>query len=242
MGKNSKISWTKHTFNPFIGCQHVSPGCDNCYAETLMDKRFEKVKWGPHGKRVRTSEANWKQPLKWDKEARIAGRRDRVFCASLADWLDNKAPQQWRIDLASLIERTPNLDWLLLTKRIENFKTLSPWENNITPYNVWLGITAENQEMFERRWPLLREIDSRVRFISYEPALGPLKLRYWNPDWVICGGESGDKARYMNPEWARDLRDECLMAHVPFFFKQMSGLAEIPNDLKIQQFPIPKTE
>ena len=241
MGKNSKISWTKHTFNPFIGCQHVSAGCDNCYAETLMDKRFGKVKWGPHGERVRTSESNWKQPLKWDKEARIAGRRDRVFCASLADWLDNKAPQQWRIDLASLIERTPNLDWLLLTKRPENFDVLSPWGMNF-PENVWLGITAENQETFDRRWEYLDYAYAIVKFISYEPALGPLTLRGARPDWVICGGESGDKARYMNTEWARDLRNECATEGIPFFFKQMSGRTEIPNDLRIQQIPIPKTE
>ena len=83
--------------------------------------------WGPHAPRKRTSEANWKLPLRWAKVAQSSGKRPRVFCASLADWLDNKAPQHWRTDLAGLIEATPELDWLLLTKRIENFRKLSPW-------------------------------------------------------------------------------------------------------------------
>src|SRR5262249_28404382 len=97
MGENTAIEWATHTFNPWVGCQKVSPGCDNCYAEMLMDKRYRKVTWGPHGERVRTAEANWKKPLAWAKAARQSGTRPRVFCASLADWLDNKAPQKWRV-------------------------------------------------------------------------------------------------------------------------------------------------
>src|ERR1700712_493898 len=116
MGENSKIEWCDHTFNPWIGCQKVSPGCDNCYAEALMDKRLGRVEWGPHGERLRTSPANWAKPLQWDRAAAKAGVRHRVFCASLADWLDNKVPRRWRIDLAAIIRQTPNLDWLLLTK------------------------------------------------------------------------------------------------------------------------------
>jgi len=109
MGENSKIEWTTHTFNPWIGCQKVSPGCDNCYAEALMDKRLGRVERGPHGERKRTSEANWLKPLQWDRAAAKAGVRHRVFCASLADWLDNKVPQQWRVDLAKVISDTPHL-------------------------------------------------------------------------------------------------------------------------------------
>src|SRR6185369_9122703 len=125
---------------------------DNCYAETLMDKRYSKVQWGPHGERKRTSEANWKLPVRWNKAAKAAGRRPRVFCSSLADWLDNQAPQQWRVDLAHLIVATPELDWLLLTKRIENFSKLSPWGSEIPfPSNVWLGITCEDQANYDRR-------------------------------------------------------------------------------------------
>jgi hypothetical protein len=118
--ENSKIQWCDHTFNPWIGCQHVSPGCDRCYAETLMDHRYGKVQWGPHGKRKRTSEGYWKQPFSWAKAARESGTRPRVFCASLADVFDNQVPQEWRDDLFRLIRATPELDWLLLTKRPQN--------------------------------------------------------------------------------------------------------------------------
>src|SRR6266851_4815308 len=104
--ENSKIEWTDHTFNPWIGCQKVSPGCDHCYAEFLMDHRYGRVKWGPHGERKRTSEANWKLPRRWAKHT--SGHRPRVFCASLADWLDNKVPREWRSDLGHLIEDTPS--------------------------------------------------------------------------------------------------------------------------------------
>ena len=98
MAENSKIEWCDHTFNPWIGCQKVSPGCDHCYAEAMMDKRYGRVQWGPHGERERTSQNNWKMPLRWAKKAN--GHRPRVFCASLADWLDNTAPRSWRDDLA----------------------------------------------------------------------------------------------------------------------------------------------
>ncbi len=134
MAENSKIEWTTHTFNPWIGCQKVSPGCDNCYAEAMMDHRYGRVKWGPHGERVRTSAANWGKPMQWDKAARARGVRDRVFCASLADWLDNKVPGSWREQLGLLIQATPNLDWLLLTKRIENFDKLAPWRADTIPH------------------------------------------------------------------------------------------------------------
>jgi protein gp37 len=120
--QNSKIEWCNHTFNPWIGCQKVSPGCDHCYAEAMMDKRYGRVQWGPHGERKRTSEDNWKKPLAWAKKAN--GQRPRVFCASLADWLDNRVPREWRSDLGHLIEATPQLDWLLLTKRPENYEKL----------------------------------------------------------------------------------------------------------------------
>src|SRR6185312_14413446 len=112
MGENSKIEWTHHTFNPWVGCTKVGPPCDFCYAEGWA-KRSGMVQWGDHPRR-RTSEANWRQPLKWNKAAEAAGERRRVFCASLADWLDNQAEPAWRADLGELIAATPYLDWLLL--------------------------------------------------------------------------------------------------------------------------------
>lgn len=222
MAERSKIEWCDATFNPWIGCQKVSPGCDNCYAEAMMDHRLRRVEWGPHGERKRTSWAYWDKPFQWARRARTEGKRIRVFCASLADWLDNKVPYDWRLDLAQLIEATPELDWLLLTKRPENFEGHAPWSIENVPDNVWLGITAENQETFDRRWPHISSIPARVHFVSYEPALGPLKFAdaYPAPDWVICGAESGPNARSLNLDWVRLIRDECALMGAGFFFKQ----------------------
>jgi protein gp37 len=231
LAENSKIEWTTHTFNPWIGCQKVSPGCDHCYAEAMMDHRYGRVKWGPHGERKRTSWANWRKPLQWAKQA--TGSRPRVFCASLADVFDNKAPPDARDDLFTLIRNTPQMDWLLLTKRPENIRKM--WTETLP--NVWLGTTCEDQIHFDRRWPILREAKATIRFISYEPALGPLTLGDARPDWIICGGESGPSARYMEPEWARNLRDECATKGVAFFMKQMTSKKPIPQDILIRQFP-----
>lgn len=127
MAENTKIEWTDHTFNPWIGCTKVGPGCDHCYAENLMDKRMGVAVWGPGNERVRTKEANWKMPLRWNAQADAFmaqhGRRQRVFCASLADVFDNAVDPEWLSDLFDLIRHTPNLDWLLLTKRIGNWKS-----------------------------------------------------------------------------------------------------------------------
>ncbi|MBR8351245.1 phage Gp37/Gp68 family protein [Burkholderia cenocepacia] len=202
MSENSKIEWTDHTFNPFIGCTKVSPGCDNCYAEQLMDKRMHKVVWGPHGERVRTSAATWRQPLRWN--ARHAeffaahGRRQRVFCASLADVFDNAIDPAWRRDLFELIARTPNLDWLLLTKRIGNARDmlnevvdelscgLNTWDELPWP-TVWLGATIVNQAEADRDIEKLLMTPARRRFLSMEPLLGPVDLRAWfDPTGVCC--------------------------------------------------------
>lgn len=235
MVENSKIEWTDHTFNPWIGCQKVSPGCDRCYAESWA-KRYGRVEWGPHGERKRTSEANWRKPRQWAKAARATGKRTRVFCASLADVFDNQVPVQWRSDLFDLIAATPELDWLLLTKRPENLARMFP----IGPWsNVWLGTTCEDQQHFDRRYPILREQRNvAVRFISYEPAIGPITYLWGRPDWLICGGESGHGARMMNPDWARAVRDQCADSGISFFMKQMTGKKPIPEDLLIRQFPI----
>lgn len=244
MAENSKIEWTDHTFNPWIGCQKVSPGCDHCYAESLS-KRYGWVEWGPHGERKRTSAANWKKPRQWAKAARGAERRPRVFCASLADVFDNQAPTEWRKDLFDLIAATPELDWLLLTKRPENLARMFPtglW------MNVWLGTTCEDQERYDRRWPLLAaQRNVPVRFISYEPAIGPLRIQSMAlvldypvkmfPDWIICGGESGPGARMMQPQWASDIKADCELVGVNFFMKQMTGKKPIPPELLLREFP-----
>jgi len=178
MAENSKIEWTHHTFNPWIGCQKVGPGCDHCYAEAMMDARLGRVEWGPHGARQRTSPANWRQPLKWDRDAAAVGERRRVFCASLADVMDSHHSilPEWRADLWALIRATPNLDWLLLTKRPGNIaKTLPPDWGRGYP-NVWLGCTVVNQAEADRDVPKLLAVPARVRFLSMEPLLGSVDL------------------------------------------------------------------
>ena len=210
-----------------------------------MDKRYHKVEWGPHGERKRTSAANWRKPIQWDKAAKSSVRRPRVFCASLADVFDNAVPQAWRTDLFDLIRATPNLDWLLLTKRPENAGEMIinsvghladwPWTN------VWLGTTCEDQAAYDRRWPILQAVPAAVHFISYEPAIGPLLLHAndgRHPDWIICGGESGRGYRPMPEQWASELMAECGAALVPFFMKQMAGKKPIPDNLMIRQFPV----
>lgn len=247
MGEITKIEWATHTFNPWIGCTKVSAGCDHCYAEALMDIRWQKVKWGPHGERQRTSPGYWAQPARWDRQAAKYQRpglvRPRVFCASLADVFDNQVPVQWRLDLFDLIVSTPNLDWLLLTKRPENMKLMLPrsiWE--IGPIlNVWLGFTAEDQAAFDRRWPIIAQIPAVRRFCSYEPAIGPLRLLNIDTrglDWLICGGESGNEHRHMPLGWEYEIRRDCAVRGISYFFKQLSGKQPIPASMTVvREFP-----
>lgn len=243
MGKTS-IEWCDFTFNPWIGCTRVSAACDFCYAEALA-RRYGWAKWGAGKARRRTSAENWLKPLKWNRAAQAAGKRAKVFCASLADVFDTEVPDEWRDELfAYLIMATPWLDWLLLTKRP---KKMAEWAaEHGWPENCWAGTTTENYEMACARIPYLLAVPAPVHFLSYEPALGPLNFsRAWmwpvDPvgiDWVICGGESGPNARYMEPQWARDVRDAC-GGEVAFFMKQMTKKAPIPDDLMIRQFPEP---
>lgn len=248
MAENSKIEWTTHTFNPWVGCTKISPACDHCYAEGWAKRTGNAALWT--GERRRTTPDNWRKPIIWNRRCAQSGLRARVFCASLADVFDNQVPSQWRADLWALIAETPHLDWLLLTKRPQNIAKMLPsatCEAMIAgrpwPWpHVWLGTTAEDDHHFRQRWTHLRDIPAAVRFISYEPALGPLRLPRENqPDWVICGGESGGGARMMDPAWARAMRDDCAETGTAFFMKQMTGKTPIPPDLLIRQFPVPRT-
>jgi protein gp37 len=178
MAENSKIEWTDHTFNPWTGCTKVSPGCDGCYAEAWA-KRSGTVQWG--GERRRTTAANWRQPLKWNAQAEQEGRRFRVFCASLADVFDNEVPTEWRDELWRLIEATPHLDWLLLTKRISNVQHMvwPRWMQAGFPAHVRIGATMVNQPEVDRDARRLLALPARGHFVSYEPALGPIDLTPW---------------------------------------------------------------
>ena len=185
--KNTAIEWAHHTFNPWIGCTKVSPACDHCYAENLMGSRMHVVQWGSGQPRKRTSVRNWNDPLRWNAEAERLGVRYRVFCASLADVFDNEVPASWRADLFDLIEKTPHLDWLLLTKRVGNVIPMMVdvaaslfWMDRLgtcaLPPNVWLGATICNQAEADRDIPKLLATPARVRFLSMEPLLGPVDL------------------------------------------------------------------
>lgn len=266
-------------FNPWRGCTKVSDGCKFCYAEKNMSVKLHGVKWGPHGTRVRLSDAGWKEPEKWNRKAERDGVRRRVFCASLADVFedwdgaildhhgneffvcdnclhretfpattaianpdgqpclgDDTQPGCWmrpltlddlRRDLFALIDRTPHLDWLLLTKRPENIWRMWPKldnQGNVWFWkNVWLGTSIENQPTADLRISHLLECPAAVRFLSAEPLLEPLEIDLTGIDWVIVGGESGPNARPMHIEWARSIVEQCEAAGVPCFVKQLGA-------------------
>jgi protein gp37 len=225
MVENTKIEWAKHTFNPWIGCQKVGPGCDNCYAE-IANGGAHTAKWGPKAERVRTKDGNWMKPITWNNKAAAAGERHTVFCSSLADVFDNhtSVDPAWRMDLAALILKTPHLDWLLLTKRVGLAeRMLTEMFPGGVPSNIWLGATIVNQEEADRDIPKLmaakKALGLPVAYLSMEPLLGPVTLPD-APDWVIVGGETGALARPMHIEWVRGLRDQCAALDVPFLFKQ----------------------
>lgn len=249
MSEHTAISWCDSTFNPWIGCTKVSPACDHCYAERLMDHRMHRVRWGAGQARAHTGESTWQTPRYWnsrhDAFERTYGRRRRVFCASLADVFDNEVPPAWRAELFELIYATPNLDWLLLTKRIGNAASMlvGPGMPGRMPSHARLGITICNQPEADRDIRKLLALRG-PNFLSIEPMLGPVDVFSrctgellhtsgddCNPghiDWVICGGESGPQARPMNPDWPRSLRDQCSAAGVPFHFKQWGEWAPRP--------------
>ena len=235
MAKDSRIEWTHHTFNPWWGCVKVSAACDNCYAETWAKRLGENV-WGVNTERRFFGDAHWKEPLRWDSEARAEGTRRRVFCASMGDVFEkNPVLISHRQRLLDLIAATPNLDWLLLTKRIHVVQKLLP-KGYEFPANVWLGATVENQEVADKMIKYLLKFETpSVRFLSCEPLLSALDLKpYLVPnaqglkvDWVITGGESGAASRPMNPAWPADIQKQCLNADVPFHFKQWGHWAPI---------------
>ncbi|SIQ24800.1 protein gp37 [Rhizobium sp. RU35A] len=233
MAMNSTIEWTDHTFNPWTGCTNISPGCDNCYAEA-WSKRSGHVKWG-NSPRKKTTDAYWKAPHIWQQKAAqfaaLHGRRQRVFCASLADVFDNQADPAWRKDLFEVIRATPALDWQLLTKRPQNIKKMLPADWGASGYpNVWLGFTAEDQTRFDQRKRFIADIPAAVWFVSYEPAIGPLRLSESDPkpDWLISGGESGHGARPMMAQWARDIVADCRKFGVAPFHKQWGAATNNP--------------
>lgn len=200
MAEETNISWADMTFNPWVGCTRVSPACDGCYAAHMMETRFGRVKWGGpgagNGTRERTSIANWRKPIAWNKKAANDNTRPLVFCSSLADVFDNTVPEEWRKDLFDLIRATPNLVWLLLTKRPMNIARLSAKAGGLPP-NAAIGTTVEDQPRANTNIPALIRAKNEVKplfaFLSCEPMLEEIDGRYPKEIWpngpaTCCSG------------------------------------------------------
>lgn len=277
MGERTGIAWTRSTFNPWIGCTEVSPGCDGCYAREL-DKRHRyggATHWGAGVPRHPTSLGTWLNPERWNEIAakeRATGKiEDRsdwhtpgfwpVF-PSMCDPFDNEVENDLRWTFWQLVADTPNLSWLLLTKRIGNAAKMLPWKDQAEAWpNVWIGASIVNREEAARDLPKLRATPAARRFVSFEPGLEEV-------DWtgqlegihqVIVGGESAQgkhKARPFVIGWARSTMRACRTAGVAFFMKQFGSNAvnrdgvahplkdragadpaEWPSDLRVQEFP-----
>lgn len=262
MAEKTKISWAHGTFNPWWGCTRVegSPACgpaegedgERCYAETWAERCGYNEKpgaahfpiWGAHSERRYFGDKHWNEPLKWNRDAEREGELRRIFCMSMGDWAEGRPDQKPHLErLWYLILETPMLAWLMLTKRPQLISKLCPLRSQ----RVWHGTTTETQKWLDLRWDHLKRVDAEIYWLSIEPMFERLKLpadflHLGKRAWVICGGQSGAKAKPLNPAWARDLRDQCLGAGVPFHMKQMSGrtkaeLEAIPHDLMIRQYP-----
>ncbi|WP_461415748.1 DUF5131 family protein [Gemmatimonas sp.] len=226
MAENSIIAWTSNSWNPWMGCLKISDGCRNCYADTLVTNRMGLRLWGPASTTTRqvTSAANWRKPLQWNQAAAKADEETFVFCASLCDvFEDHPVADATRPRLWELIRGTPHLTWQLLTKRPDRIAAHLPADWGEGWPHVWLGTSIEDMRVAARA-DHLRQVPAVVRFISYEPALGPLDdLNLRGIDWIIYGGESGPGYRPHDLAWPRSMRDKCAADGVAFFFKQSAA-------------------
>jgi protein gp37 len=223
MAEQSAISWTDATFNPWIGCTRVSPGCDHCYAARDNERRKWVSAWGAERRRTKT----WGDPVKWNRKAAETGYRPRVFCASLADVFDNEVPHEWRDDLFDLIRATPNLRWMLLTKRIGNARKMLPHDFSPATFpHVGIMATMVNQPEWDRDLHKLVDINAAWRGVSAEPLLGLIdigKITSADIAWIITGGESGPQHRFTAQAWVRAMRDQCAERGIAFHHKQWGG-------------------
>tara|TARA_R100001132_G_C3272489_1_gene94485 strand:- start:188 stop:910 length:723 start_codon:yes stop_codon:yes gene_type:complete len=222
MAEDTKIQWTDNTWNPWRGCSKVSPGCKNCYMFS------DQKRYGMDPTLVtRTKSGTFNKPLSWSKNLQ-AGESLRVFTCSWSDWFHPEA-DEWRDDAWAIVRKTPNIIYQILTKRPHLISNRLPSDWGEGYENVWLGISAEDQNHFDERWPLLDNTYAKVKFVSYEPALGPLSVaahlssKEWSgvPDWIIAGGESGSGARSFDPAWASTLVEESRSLGFKLFVKQM---------------------
>ena len=258
MGKTTGIEWTDSTWNPIRGCSRVSEGCRNCYAESIAARfsgigrpyrglaSFKIIGKGTPGERlephwtgeVRFIEEHLEDPLHW-KEPK------KIFVNSMSDLFHPGVKDEWLVAITDVMARAPQHTYQILTKRPDRMRTFlevglscaADFERTFSqrwpPPNWWFGVSVENEETAEYRIPILAECPAPVRFVSYEPALGPISFaniamkinkdnRFITPpfEWLICGGESGPHARPMHPDWAKSARDYCYAVGIPFFFKQ----------------------
>lgn len=240
MSANSKIEWCDDSINPWWGCTKVSPACKHCYAESRANYGSkaafgERVFWGDQHPRHYRVERARKEAISLQKLAKENDTTRLVFLESMGDFFEGRPEQEpilrqwWKV-----IEETPNLRWLILTKRPQNILRLTPWRAGYWPNNIWVGCTIENQACADERLPHLLKVPSAVRFVSAEPLLGPLDLSSVLGDglgkinWLITGGESGTGARGCQNMlgWFRSLRDQSVAAEVPFLFKQWGMFAQ----------------
>lgn len=225
MGAETKIQWCDRTWNPWRGCEHDSPGCDNCYAEAGSLRNPAVLgEWGPEGERAIAAESYWRLPAKWDREAATAGERRRVFSLSYGDWLeDRRGLDPHRARMLAMIAATANLDYLLLTKRPGNFRPLlvrafnillrqendgfemvAKWLGGEPPKHVWLGTSVEDQQRADERVPDLMALPAALRFVSVEPLLGPVNLQrgiYATPPDARLRGTTLHRGLFGSIDW-----------------------------------------
>jgi protein gp37 len=256
--ENSKIQWTHHTHNPWLGCRKVADECDNCYIVHQTPLRVRNIVHGSD--RHRCSESTLRQPLSWNRKAEKAGERHRVFCLSLGDWADGEVPNEWRDDLFDMIGVTKNLDWLLLTKR--PMLARKYLQSRELPENVWLGVSAGVDPT-----PIF-DVPAKIHFLSCEPMLRPLDETHAAKfKWIIFGGESDPRgnARECRTDWIRDGLRFCNRHGIAPYVKQLGANAmeysmkgsendgwyrlplrdshggdwgEWPENLKVREFPV----
>lgn len=225
MSSSSKIEWTESTWNPTTGCHKISPGCTNCYAERFAE-RWRGIPGHPYkqGFDVKIWHERLTMPLSW-KKPRL------IFVNSMSDLFHDEIPEPFIKEVFWVMKEAKWHSFQVLTKRpkrmLEIANKLDEW-----PGNVWAGVSVESQAWMWRS-EVLKEVPARVRFLSCEPLLGPLELSLDNLHWAIVGGESGVGARPIDIEWVRDIRDQCLEANVPFFFKQWGGVQKKKNGRKL---------
>jgi len=251
MAEKTLIAWTDHTANFWMGCQKVSDGCKNCYAERLTRNRMGLTVWGPSATTPRQPvKGIWKKVQRWNREAEKGvpgvlgqGNPHLVFTGSLMDWAEDHPDLiPLRKRMWETIRESPFLIFQMLTKRPERIPDLLPDDWGAGYPNVWLGTSIEDLRVANRA-DALRQVPAVVHFISYEPALGPLdELDLTDLEWIIYGGESGPGYRPESKAWARTMRQKCMATNAAFFHKQSAAFRtemgiELDGEI-VREFPM----